>query len=200
MHQCPREVQEVFLYALYTLTHTKMDRVANTFEKVPTFSAAQDLLLFHARNPAEASSTSVQIISFQSMLLMALYADTRGPDNLLNKDGIPKHTLLQTFGKLAFDLAKRFGQVTRRVAAPESDADADANIIRRCWVSFVILSRWYAISNGDASSMRFEQIHGCWDGKVFGRGHLTVACMCNSHLALSIADLDCLRSFFYVFC
>lgn len=177
MHQCPREIQEVFLYTLYTVTHTKMERVVNTFEKVQSFGAAQDLALFHSRNPPGVPSTAVQIIWVQAMLLMLLDADARGPDNLLNRDGVPKHVLLQTVSKPAYDLAKSFGQVQdeRLVTAPEPDADA--NIIRRCWMSLIILSRWYTISMGDPSLMKFERITSHGDGKILGRSHLAITCM-----------------------
>jgi hypothetical protein len=189
MHQCPREVQEAFLYALYAVTHTRMDRVAGAFQKVESFDNAQDLLVFHARNPPVAPVTALNIVWFQAMLLMILDADSRGPDNLTLKSGIPKHTLLLNAGKLGHDLAKGCGQLhSQRASVP--DADADANLVRRCWVSLVVLSRWYAISMSDASLMRSEEILGREDAKVLDRGVTAIACMWDPCGCYTYADVN----------
>lgn len=168
-------MQEAFLFALYTVTHTNMNRVASAFQKLESFDGAQDLLLFHARNLPMAPLTPLNIVLLQTMLLMILDSDTRGPDNLILKNGVPKHTLLLTAGKLGYDLAKSCGQLNTQRASV-SDPDADANVVRRCWVSLVILSRWYAISMADSSLMRSEEILGREDSKILGRGVMAIGC------------------------
>ncbi|RJE25265.1 hypothetical protein PHISCL_02415 [Aspergillus sclerotialis] len=175
LHQCSREAQEVFLYALYTVTHTKMDRVANTFEKVQSFGSAQDHLLFYSRNLPLGPSATAQIVLFQTMLLMILDADTRGPDNLTNKDGIPKGTLLQIASTLGYDLARTYGQAHSSQRVTVADPDADSNVVRRCWVSFIILSRWYALSVSDPTFMRYDEVGTFEDKKIHDRGVLAIS-------------------------
>lgn len=177
LHQCSREAQEVFLYALYTVTHTKMDRVSNTFEKVQSFGSAQDHLLFYSRNLPVGPLATAQIVLFQTMLLLILDADTRGPDNLTNKDGIPKGTLFQVATPLGYDLARTYGQAHRSQRVTVADPDADSNIVRRCWVSFVLLSRWYALSVSDPVFMRYDEVGTSDDKRILDPGVLAISSM-----------------------
>lgn len=152
LHQCNREAQEIFCYALYTATRTDLARVAGNFERVTSFDNASDLLLYHARQPLTIHSTAVNLIWLQSLLLMIIDCDHRGPDNFVFKDGIPKHSLVQAANKLGYDLAKSQGQlIFNRPSDP--DVDSDANLTRRNWVSLVIMTRWHSLSVADASMM-----------------------------------------------
>ncbi|KAL4970865.1 putative C6 finger domain protein [Aspergillus stella-maris] len=167
LHQCNREVQEIFLYSLYTLTRVNIDRVASTFERVTSYDNAQDLLLYYTRQPALVRSTGVNLIWLQSILLMILDCDSRGPDNFVLKDGIPKQTLIQSATKLGSDLAKSLGQLkAKRISDP--DVDSEANLVRRSWVSLAILSRWYAVSVADPSILGTQEIGGREDERVLG--------------------------------
>ncbi|KAL2835235.1 hypothetical protein BDW59DRAFT_137363 [Aspergillus cavernicola] len=167
LHQCSREVQEIFLYSLYTLTRVNIDRVASTFERVTSYDNAQDLLLYYTRQPALVRSTGVNLIWLQSMLLMILDCDSRGPDNFVLKDGIPKHSLIQSATKLGSDLAKNLGQLKSKRSS-DPDNDSEANLARRNWVSLVILTRWYAISVADPSVLGTHEIGGREDERVLG--------------------------------
>ncbi|KAJ5168712.1 uncharacterized protein N7482_004306 [Penicillium canariense] len=168
LHQCSRETQEIFCYALYTVTRTDLSRVAGNFEKVTSFDNAQDLLLYHTRQPLIVHSTAVNLIWLQTLILMIIDCDTRGPDNFVLKDGIPKHTLVQAASKLGYDLAKSQGQLrNKRVTDP--DVDSDSNLTRRNWVSFIILARWYAISVADATVIGGQEIGGREDERVVGQ-------------------------------
>lgn len=168
LHQCSREVQEVFLYALYTVTCTNMGRVANAFEKVASYDAAQDLLLsYHARQPVVIRPTAVSLVCLQALLLMILDCDGRGPENLLAKNGAPKHALIQAAIKIGYDLAKILGQLrSKRTSDP--DVDSDSNLTRRNWVSLAILARWYALGVADASLVGNYEIGGLEDERVVG--------------------------------
>ncbi|KAL4972071.1 hypothetical protein BDW66DRAFT_12677 [Aspergillus desertorum] len=167
LHQCSREVQEIFLYSLYTLTRADIDRLAGTFERVTSYDNAQDLLLYYTRQPALVRSTGVNLIWLQSTLLMILDCDSRGPDNFVLKDGIPKQTLIQSATKLGSDLAKNLGQFkAKRTSDP--DVDSEANLVRRSWVSLAILTRWYAVSVADTSVLGTHEIGGREDEKVVG--------------------------------
>ncbi|KAL4804532.1 hypothetical protein BDV18DRAFT_162292 [Aspergillus unguis] len=167
LHQSNREVQEIFLYSLYTLTRVSLDRVAGTFERVTSYDNAQDLLMYYTRQPALVRSTAANLICLQSLILMILDCDSRGPDNFVMKNGIPKQTLIQTATKLGSDLAKNMGQLkARRISDP--DVDSEANLVRRSWVSLSILTRWYAVSVADTSVLGTHEIGGREDEKVVG--------------------------------
>lgn len=176
LHQCNREAQEIFCYALYSVTRTDLTRVAANFEKISSFDNAQDLLLFHTRQPLIVHSTAVNLIWLQSLILMIVDCDTRGPDNFVLKDGVPKESLVQAANKLGYDLAKNQGQLkNKRTSDP--DVDSDANLTRRNWVSLVILARWYAISVADATVLGGHEIGGREDERVVGQITTGIACM-----------------------
>lgn len=180
LHQCNRETQEIFCYALYTVTRTDLSRVAGNFEKVTSFDNAQDLLLYHTRQPLIVHSTAASLVWFQALNLMIIDCDSRGPDNLVLKDGLPKHTLVQAASKLGYDLAKSMGQLkTKRTS--DADVDSDANLTRRNWVSFIILARWYAISTADATVIGGQEIGGREDERVVGQITTGIACKLNKH-------------------
>lgn len=176
LHQCNREAQEIFCYALYTVTHTDLTRVAANFVKITGFDNAQDLLLFHTRQPLLVHSTPVNLVWLQSLLLMIIDCDTRGPDNFVLKDGVPKGTLVQTANKLGHDLAKSQGQLKNK-RTTEPDVDSDANLTRRNWVSLAILSRWYAISVADSTVAGGHEIGGREDERVVGQITTGISCM-----------------------
>ncbi|KAJ5727315.1 hypothetical protein N7493_005135 [Penicillium malachiteum] len=174
LHQCNREAQEIFCYALYTATRTDMSRVMARFERVTSFDNAQDLVLYHTRQPLIVHSTAVNLIWLQTLILMIIDCDQRGPDNIVLKDGIPKHILIQAANKLGHDLAKNQGQLKqKRVSDP--DVDSDANLTRRNWVSLIILTRWYAISLADATVLGGQEIGGREDERVVGNITMGVA-------------------------
>lgn len=153
-----------------------MDRVTNVFERVTSFDNAQDLLLYYTRQPAMVRPSAINLVWLQTLLLMIIDCDSRGPDNFVMKDGVPKHTLIQSATKLGSDMAKAFGQLkTKRSSDP--DVDSDANLVRRSWVSLAILSRWYAISVADFSVLGTFEIGGREDERVLGSATAGIACM-----------------------
>lgn len=178
LHQCNREAQEIFCHAMYSATRTDMSRVAGNFEKINGFDNAQDLLMFHTRQPLIVHTTPVNLIWLQSLLLMIIDCDTRGPDNFVLKDGVPKGSLVQAANKLGYDLAKSQGQLKNKRSV-DPDVDSDANLTRRNWVSLVILARWYAISVADATVLGGHEIGGREDERVVGQITTGIACMFN---------------------
>ncbi|KAE8149835.1 hypothetical protein BDV25DRAFT_155592 [Aspergillus avenaceus] len=167
LHLCTREVQEIFLYSLYTATRTNIDRVISSFDRVSSYDNAQDLLLYYTRQPALGRPTGVNLIWFQTILLMILDCDSRGPDNFVLKDGVPKHSLIQSASKLGSDLAKGLGQLKSKRSS-DPDVDSEANLVRRNWVTLAILSRWHAISVADPSILGTYEIGGQEDERVVG--------------------------------
>lgn len=177
LHLCTREVQEIFLYSLYTATRTSIDRLVGSFERVTSFDNAQDLLLYYTRQSAMARPNGVNLIWLQTILLMVLDCDARGPDNFVLKDGVPKHSLIQSASKLGSDLAKNLGQLKSKRSS-DADVDSDANLVRRNWVSLAIMSRWYAISVNDPTVLGMYEIGGREDERVLGSIATGVGGMC----------------------
>ncbi|OJI98450.1 hypothetical protein ASPVEDRAFT_80099 [Aspergillus versicolor CBS 583.65] len=196
LHQCSREVQEIFLYSLYTLTRVNIDRVASTFERVTSYDNAQDLLLYYTRQPALVRPTGVNLIWLQSTLIMILDCDSRGPDNFVLKDGIPKQTLIQSATKLGSDLAKSVGQLKAKRAS-DPDVDSEANLVRRSWVSLAILTRWYAVSVADPSALGTHEIGGREDERVLGSvavGVASYSTFLSEIVTLAIAETNVCQS------
>ncbi|KAI9372898.1 hypothetical protein BJX61DRAFT_414232 [Aspergillus egyptiacus] len=192
LHQCSREVQEIFLYSLYTLTRFNVDRAANSFERVTSYDNAQDLLLYYTRQTPLIRQTAVNLIWLQSMVLMILDSDSRGPDNFVLKDGIPKHTLIQAATRVGSDLAKSLGQLKSKRAS-DPDVDSEANLVRRNWASLVILTRWYAISVADPSVLGTHEIGGREDERVLGSvtaGIASYSTFLNEIVTLAVADYN----------
>ncbi|KAJ5495822.1 hypothetical protein N7539_000938 [Penicillium diatomitis] len=170
LHQCNRETQEIFCHALYAFTRTDLTRVAGAFERVTSFDSAQTLLLQHARQSYLMQTPAVNLIMLQTFILMIMDCDARGPDNFFLKDGVSKATLVQVAYTLGYDLAKSHGQL-RHDRITDEDLDSEANLVRRNWVSFSILARWYAISVTDATVVFGQEIGGREDIRVLG--HVT---------------------------
>lgn len=167
LQQCSLEIQEIFLHSLFAVTRTSVDRVANVFQRTNSFDDAQYALLHHSRQPALAHSNSVNIVLLQTLLLMIVDCDSRGPENLLAKNGLPKHSLLQSAIKLGFELARIFSQLkSRRSSEPE--IDADPNLVRRNWIVLTVLARWHAVSVADSSLLGNYEIGGPEDARIAG--------------------------------
>ncbi|RAH74442.1 putative C6 finger domain protein [Aspergillus aculeatinus CBS 121060] len=167
LHRCGRELQEIFLYSLYTVTRANLERLSGSFERVTSYENAQDLLLYYTRQPAITRSTTVNLIWLQSILLMILDCDARGPDNMVMKDGVPKHTLIQSATKLGSDLVKGLHLwKSQRVTDP--DVDSESSLARRSWVSLAIMARWYAISVADPSVLNTLDVRNRGDERILG--------------------------------
>lgn len=176
LHRCGRELQEIFLYSLYTVTRANLERLSGSFERVTSYENAQDLLLYYTRQPAITRSTTVNLIWLQSILLMILDCDARGPDNMVMKDGVPKHTLIQSATKLGSDLVKGLHLwKSQRVTDP--DVDSESSLARRSWVSLAIMARWYAISVADPSVLNTLDVRNRGDERILGSVTARVCCM-----------------------
>lgn len=191
LHQCNREAQEIFCHALYAVTRTDMTRVAGNFERVTSFDSAQDLLLYHTRQSFLIHSSAVNLVWLQTLILMIIDCDSRGPDNFVLKDGVSKPTLVQAASKLGYDLAKSHGQLKSK-RMTDVDVDSEANLIRRSWVSFIVLARWYAISVADATVVAGQEIGGRDDDRVVGQITTGVACESTNFTVQSIDVANCL--------
>ncbi|KKA25793.1 C6 finger domain protein [Rasamsonia emersonii CBS 393.64] len=152
LHQCSRSLQEVFLHSFYAVTHTNFGRVESSFQNVSSMNDAQDLLYAHLREASALRSTAVNFIWLQTLQLMVMDCDARGPDNLRGKNGLPKSFLTESLARLAYDIAHHFGQVKNRNLDPH-EVDSDANLARRGWVVSSILCRWHNAGMGERDTM-----------------------------------------------
>ncbi|KAH8705005.1 putative C6 finger domain protein [Talaromyces proteolyticus] len=169
LHQCNRHLQEVFAYALYSVTHTNIERVQATFHNVESVNSAIDLLSTHLRDPHNLRTLPVNLIWIQTLCFLVIDCDKRGPDNMHGKDGVPKQTLVDHLAILAYKVAKQFEQ--NRDPFPDlQDVDSDANLARREWFAASILCRWHQVGIGERDIMEddLQDIHLPSDPKFMG--------------------------------
>lgn len=132
-------------------------------------------MLEHARQATGLRSWTSSVTLLQCLLLMLVDCDFRGPENLLGKSGLPKHTLIQSASKVGYDLLKFWGQL-RTKRRLESDMDASSNLARRLWISLGVMARWHAMGVADASLLGSFEIGGSDDDKVSPAMLMQLAC------------------------
>ncbi|KAL1998810.1 hypothetical protein VTN02DRAFT_5538 [Thermoascus thermophilus] len=175
LHQCSREVQEVFLHALYAVTGTNLSRLEKPFVKVLSFENAQELVMAQARVYYQIRSTATNLIWLQILLFMVLESDSRGPDNFRGKNGIPKGTLAELAGRLGFSLAKSLDQLRLGKRFENPDMDSDAGLARRGWNIACILCRWHAASVADLDPFSINEIAAAGDEKLLPESTMQLA-------------------------
>ncbi|EGC49250.1 C6 finger domain-containing protein [Histoplasma capsulatum var. duboisii H88] len=174
LQQCNRQIQEVFLYCLYAVTGANMFRAGNQFQQIPTFEKAQDRLYASFREEPSSRSLPTNFVLLQSILLMVLEADTRGPENLLGQNGLSKSVLLEVAYPLSYHIAKNLGQV--RTSNPDdTEPDSDANIARRNWIVVGILSRWHAVAVAGPDIFDTNETATLEDQQIFGAVPLQIS-------------------------
>lgn len=138
-------MQEIFVHSLLALTGGSLFRAEKELQEIPTFEKAQDQLYASFREDPSSRPLSVNLVLLQSIILMILESDARGPENLRGHNGIPKSVLVESAYSLAYFVAKLLGQL--RTSHPDdNDVDSDGNVARRNWAVAMILSRLHAIS------------------------------------------------------
>lgn len=176
LHQCSRELQEVFLHALYAVTRANLSRLEKTFEKVLSFENAQELVFSQARENHQLRSTAINLIWLETILLMTLESDSRGPENLRGRNGIPKSILAEMAGKLGWSVAKSLGQLRSGPKRLEdAEIDSDAAIARRDWTVATILCRWHAASVAEPDPFVTNEIAAAGDEKLLSPATLQLA-------------------------
>lgn len=174
MQKCSREVQEVFLHALYAVTGTDVSRVQAVFQEVGTFDRAQEIVYGSPRQNPASRSVSENLVWCQILILMVLDADSRGPENFHGQNGIPKSVLIDMAFNVAHHVAKGLYQL--RTSNPEDgDLDSDANIARRNWSVVGVLSRWHAVSVAGLDNLGTNEVATPEDRKAFGLVALQLA-------------------------
>ena len=167
LQHCTREVQEVFLHALYAVTSTNLSRVQDVFQEVKSAEKAQDIIYAAPRQNPSSRSVSTNLIWSQILILMVLDSDSHGPENLHGRNGIPKSVLIDMAFNVTHHTAKSLNQL--KSSNPEdANLDSEANIARRNWTVVGILSRWHAVSVAGPDLFGTNEVATFEDRKAFG--------------------------------
>jgi hypothetical protein len=159
-------LQETFLHTLAALTGASLSRVRKELEEVPSFEKAQDLLYGTFREDPTSRPVSANFVLLQSIILMILESDSRGPENFRGQNGIPKTVLMDAAHSLAYFIAKLQGQL-RTANTEDKDLDSDGNITRRNWVVMLLLSRVHSLSIAVPDHFGFHEAATQEDRHVF---------------------------------
>ncbi|KAI5296116.1 Glucose-responsive transcription factor [Ascosphaera acerosa] len=185
MSQCPRHIQSMLAQSLLAVTVADAIKSRNETSYRPPEQAlqetgfdpneddlqhAQDRLYTLLRTTTVSTrNQATNMVLAMTLLLMAIEADSRGPDNLRGRNGLPKSTLLDEARVLSHWLCKEY-QVLRRyvpstgkenagadgergvdskcVSGESEASDTDAAVARRLWVATAIMTRWHAFATG----------------------------------------------------
>ncbi|OJD25163.1 hypothetical protein ACJ73_03465 [Blastomyces percursus] len=167
LQQVNRQIQEAFLHCLYAVTGAGLFRAGDQLQQIPTFEKAQDRIYSSFREEPSSRSMSTNFVLLQSIILMVLEADTRGPENLRGQNGLSKSVLLEFAYPLSYHIAKNLGQI--RTSNPDdADSDSDGNIARRNWIVVGILSRWHAVAVAGPDLFDTHETATLEDRQTFG--------------------------------
>ncbi|PGH14256.1 hypothetical protein AJ80_05996 [Polytolypa hystricis UAMH7299] len=174
LQQCNRQVQEAFLHCLVAIIGADPIRAEKEFQQIPTFEKAQEGLYASFREDPSSRSLSTNFVLLQSIILMILEADSRGPENMRGQNGVPKSVLLEGAFSLAYHVAKSLGQL--KTSNPEDqDIDSDANLARRNWVVVGVLSRWHAVAVAGPDFFGLNETATAEDRHTFGPATLQLS-------------------------
>ena len=115
---------------------------------MPGTKKAADLISASQFESAATRTTSTNLIYLQTMMLMSIEADRRGPASTLRGEpGPPKSVWLGSAVGLAYYLRLHSNRLSEKALTPmEDDTDSDDKIGRRDWWVLVMLDRWHASS------------------------------------------------------
>ena len=105
---------------------------------------AYDLLATFEGHSSRNMSTN--LVYLQTMILMALDADRRGPTTTWRHSGPPQAVWLGAAVGMAHDLRLHAATARSRERYATSDVDSDERLGRRDWWVLVMLDRWHAAS------------------------------------------------------
>ncbi|CAK7209956.1 hypothetical protein SCUCBS95973_000621 [Sporothrix curviconia] len=154
--QCPQFLQDAFVVALRS--------VADALSSIaPTGLARVANALLAQWETEDGPRTSLhELVHLQTLLLLAIEADTHGPAALKgHHGGLSKTALLSRAVAVAYEMDLPKEQLGATVAAisstaadpslPEAtgaDADTESRLALRAWWSLVVLDRWNAMALG----------------------------------------------------
>jgi hypothetical protein len=143
-------------------------------QEVPSFEKALDLLYATFREDPTSRPLSANFVLLQTLILMVLESDARGPENFRGQNGIPKSALVESAHNLAYHLARLEG-VLRTSNPEDKDIDSDGNLARRDWVVVMILSRLHSISVALPDPYGFHEAATQEDRAIFGAATMQLA-------------------------
>lgn len=146
---CSGNVRDAFLSALGVLAASIQPNLGvgvrpSSGHESAMVKKATDLLSAAQFEGNAARSTAVNLVYLQTMMLMALECDKRGPFNGTSDFGPPRSMWLGAAVGLAYDL--RLYMVVEREHYVTADVDSDEHIGRRAWWVLVMLDRWHSVS------------------------------------------------------
>ncbi|KAI9839720.1 MAG: Glucose-responsive transcription factor [Thelocarpon superellum] len=142
---CPVTLREAFLEALSAAVRSfPSARVTSAPPTRGTRKAADLIATSQFENPA-TRTISTNLIYLQTMVLMAIEADNRGPARMRGHVGPPKAVWLGGAVGLAYHLRLHQSLAPENVSQGD-DEDSDERIGRRDWWVLVMMDRWHASS------------------------------------------------------
>ncbi|CAK7217794.1 hypothetical protein SBRCBS47491_003291 [Sporothrix bragantina] len=154
--QCPQFLQDAFVVALRA--------VADTLSSVAPTGLARvaNALLAQWETEGGPRTSLHDLVHLQTLLLLAIEADTHGPAALKgHHGGLSKTALLSRAVAVAYEMDLPKEQLGTTVAAistaaadpsqPDAtgaDADTESRLALRAWWSLVVLDRWNAVALG----------------------------------------------------
>lgn len=174
MKACSGDVQEAFLHSLYAATGVEFRLVSDGFQIIRTYEDAQQFLYNALSEDESTRSASASLVHLQSMLLMILEADTRGPENLQGQDGINKKVLLGMAYLRGYELVKSVDRL-RPEQPVDQETDSTGNLARRAWIVLGILSRWFAVGTAGPDVFGTNEIGTKEDERLLSSTTLQIA-------------------------
>lgn len=138
---CPAILQEAFLEAVYSVIHQSRNPASGG---VGDIRIANRLLADWEMESSSRSAAS-DLVHLQTLLLMAIEADSRGPGAIKGLEGGPsKASVLSRAVGLAYSMDLHHASIN---PSPELDLDLDTEerVALRAWWILVVLDRWNAI-------------------------------------------------------
>lgn len=141
LSNCPPSLREAFYESLHAAVQSFPTSNTATVERHSTKKAAQ--LLASQFENATAHTLSTNLVYLQTMLLMAIEADNRGPATK-GQTGLPPSVWLGSAVGLAYSM--KLHVHTPPDKQFENDPDSEDKLARRIWWSLVMMDRWHASS------------------------------------------------------
>ncbi|KJR88252.1 uncharacterized protein SPSK_06959 [Sporothrix schenckii 1099-18] len=153
--QCPQFLQDAFVVALRA--------VSDALGSVPTTGLARvaSALLAQWETEGSARTSLHDLVHLQTLLLLAIEADTHGPASLKgHHGGLSKTALLSRAVAVSYEMdlpQEQLGATVATISAAAADdpsqagavdTDSEARLGLRAWWSLVVLDRWNAVALG----------------------------------------------------
>lgn len=138
---CSPALKDAFYEALYAASQSFTAPSVPSTDRRGTKKAYQILAM--QSEPSANGNMSTNIVYLQTMLLMAIEADNRGPMSN-GQTGLPQSVWLGSAVGLAYSMKLHVHKSGDKQS--ESDPDSEDKLARRLWWSLVMMDRWHSAS------------------------------------------------------